>query len=242
MGAGDIAGIVIGLLIGFACVYSAYKYLTRDDPENNENNYYVDLERNTSQGTKLSKRNSDGDRTGNSVSNPLTTSNQRESAPVSRQRSSSQNTPNQSSKRVSESNGIIMNTYDDDDEFNDTIENVYIDGIWKSGWLKKKSTRGVWLSRWFFLKEGRLFYVHKPTEMIAHSDVSARVVANMVISTVKEVSPLEFQIISPGQRGSSSGGGVYELQGNFILNTYPIPCNPVNNTFLDVAFCCAYYQ
>lgn len=36
-------------------------------------------------------------------------------------------------------------------------------------------------------------------------------VANLVISTVKEVSKLEFQIISPGQRGN--GGGVFHLQG-----------------------------
>ncbi len=36
-------------------------------------------------------------------------------------------------------------------------------------------------------------------------------VANLVISTAKEVSKLEFQIISPGQRGN--GGGVFHLQG-----------------------------
>jgi hypothetical protein len=44
--------------------------------------------------------------------------------------------------------------------------------------------------------------------------VCAFVTANLLISTVKEVSSIEFQIISPGQRknGVNSGGGVYSLQ------------------------------
>jgi hypothetical protein len=38
-----------------------------------------------------------------------------------------------------------------------------------------------------------------------------------MISTVKEIGGLDFQIISPGQRGRGIGsGGIYELQGDSI--------------------------
>jgi hypothetical protein len=69
----------------------------------------------------------------------------------------------------------------------------------------------VWLSRWFFVVNGILYYTHRPSDL-SEGLVMATQVANLVISTVKEVSRLEFQIISPGQRGR--GGGVFHLQGS----------------------------
>lgn len=113
-------------------------------------------------------------------------------------------------------NGNMMDTENDDDYRGETFENVGTEGICKAGYLKKKSSgiRKDWLIRHFFIKDGRLYYVHESEELIGRKNVKARQVANLLISTVKEVSELEFQIISPGQRGATNGGGVYELQGD----------------------------
>lgn len=105
----------------------------------------------------------------------------------------------------------------EEDDHGDTIEKVYIEGICKAGYLKKKST-GIgkgWLKRFFFLKDGKLFYVYKHTDLIGHNEVNARQIANLMISTVKEKCTCEFQVVSPGLRNShnASGGGMYELQG-----------------------------
>ena len=99
------------------------------------------------------------------------------------------------------------------EEEEETIQIIQIEGIVKMGYLRKKSTGGRWLRRCFFIKDGKLFYVHKHTELIGKEVVHARQVSNLVISTVKAVSDVDFQIISPGQRSSAAAGGVYELQG-----------------------------
>ena len=105
---------------------------------------------------------------------------------------------------------------EDDSEKNALKETISITGLDKSGYLMKKST-GInknWLKRWFFIKDGRLFYVHKQSDFIGKRDIAAVPVANLVISTVRTnyiKSNKEFQIISPGQRGTGIGGGVYEL-------------------------------
>lgn len=112
--------------------------------------------------------------------------------------------------------GNDMDVENEEDFQGESLENVLTEGICKAGYLKKKSTglRKGWLIRYFFIKDGKLFYVHEGEELIGKRNVSARQVANLLISTVKEISEIEFQIISPGQRESNSGGGVYELQGN----------------------------
>jgi hypothetical protein len=95
-------------------------------------------------------------------------------------------------------------------------ETVLITGIEKAGYLMKKST-GInknWLKRWFFIKDGKLFYVHKQSDLVGKKDIAAVPIANLVISTVRTnyiKNNKEFQIISPGQRGTGLGGGVYEL-------------------------------
>lgn len=99
----------------------------------------------------------------------------------------------------------------------DTIENVRLVGIVKSGFLYKRSTSGrkEWLKRWFFIKnDGKLYYVHRPEYMLDKSNVDATLVANLLISTVKDnpENTLEFQIISPGARKGVQGGGIYELK------------------------------
>ena len=97
------------------------------------------------------------------------------------------------------------------------MQDVATEGITKEGYLKKKSTNLTkdWLWRYFFIKDGRLFHVQRHTDILRDKEfVNARLIANLVISTVKQISDLEFQIISPGQRSSSSGGGVYVLKAN----------------------------
>ena len=112
--------------------------------------------------------------------------------------------------------GNVMDTENDDDYQGETLEKVFTEGICKAGYLKKKSSgiRKDWLIRYFFIKDGKLFYVHEGEELVGRKHVNARQVANLMISTAKEVSDIEFQIISPGQRGSLTGGGIYELQGD----------------------------
>lgn len=97
-------------------------------------------------------------------------------------------------------------------------ETVIISGLDKAGYLMKKSTgmNKNWLKRWFFIKDGKLFYVRKQSDLIGKNDIAAVPVANLVISTVRtnyanNNNNREFQIISPGQRGTGIGGGVYEL-------------------------------
>lgn len=121
-----------------------------------------------------------------------------------------------SNPMVDMENGNLMDTENEDDYRGETLENVATEGICKAGYLKKKSSgiRKDWLIRHFFIADGKLFYVHESEELVGRKNVKARQVANLLISTVKEVSELEFQIISPGQRGSNNGGGVYELQGD----------------------------
>jgi hypothetical protein len=100
------------------------------------------------------------------------------------------------------------------DEEPESYENVQISGIIKSGYLYKKSTsiKKDWLRRWFFIKEGKLFYCHVESDVLTTSTTQAVQIANLVISTVKEISKKEFRIISPGSRGSNKGGGTYDLQ------------------------------
>ena len=112
--------------------------------------------------------------------------------------------------------GNVMDTENDDDYQGETLEKVFTEGICKAGYLKKKSSgiRKDWLIRYFFITGGKLYYVHESEELVGRKHVNARQVANLLISTAKEVSDIEFQIISPGQRGSLNGGGIYELQGD----------------------------
>ena len=107
-------------------------------------------------------------------------------------------------------------TEEDISETNPLEETVMIIGIDKAGYLMKKST-GInknWLKRWFFIKDGKLFYVHKESDLVGKKDNAAVPVADLVISTVRtnyNKNNKEFQIISPGQRATGIGGGVYEL-------------------------------
>lgn len=96
----------------------------------------------------------------------------------------------------------------------ESFENVQIVGIVKSGYLYKKSTsiKKDWLRRWFFIKDGKLFYCHVESDAMTTSNTQAVQVANLVISTVKEISKKEFRIVSPGTRDSHKGGGTYDLQ------------------------------
>ena len=132
----------------------------------------------------------------------------------------SQSTPrSEKSKRYS----TYPSTKSDDQEppdpdpyYNETIENVFLDGIVKAGYLKKKSTsmKKDWLKRWFFIKDAKLYYIHKPTDIIGKKNIQAVLVANLLITSVKETADCGFQITSPGQRKSVSGGGVYLVQGD----------------------------
>ena len=99
----------------------------------------------------------------------------------------------------------------DDEE--ETVQIIHIEGIVKMGYLRKMSTGKRWLRRCFFIKDGKLFYVHRHTELVGKQSVTARQVANLLVSTAKEVTDVDFQIISPGQRSSSAAGGAYQLQG-----------------------------
>jgi len=99
----------------------------------------------------------------------------------------------------------------DDEE--ETVQIIHIEGIVKMGYLRKMSTGKRWLRRCFFIKDGKLFYVHRHTELIGKQSATARQVANLLVSTVKEVTDVDFQIISPGQRSASAAGGAYQLQG-----------------------------
>lgn len=105
------------------------------------------------------------------------------------------------------------------DEDNEIIKHtIEIEGIIKAGYLYKKSTsiKKNWLKRWFFIKDGRLYYTHSHVELLTGAmkkQLEAIQVANLLVSTVRIVSAFEFQIISPGERDSRTGG-VYELQGD----------------------------
>lgn len=124
--------------------------------------------------------------------------------------------PAVSNPMVDVERGNSMDTENEEDYQGETLENVFTDGISKAGYLKKKSSgiRKDWLIRYFFIKDGKLFYVHESEELVGRKNVNARQVANLLISTAKEISDIEFQIISPGHRGSQAGGGIYELQGD----------------------------
>jgi Arf-GAP/coiled-coil/ANK repeat/PH domain-containing protein len=102
------------------------------------------------------------------------------------------------------------------EEEQEESEQVFLEGIVKSGYLFKKSTsiRKDWLRRWFFIKNGKLYYVHKSNDILERKDIQAILVSNLLVSTVKEITPLQFQIISPGQRKAVTGGGIYELQAD----------------------------
>lgn len=117
------------------------------------------------------------------------------------------------------SGGDSGGAYEGNDEEEETIQVIHIEGIVKMGYLRKKSTGHRWLRRCFFIKDGKLFYVHKHTELVGKQSVTARQVANLVISTAKEVTDVDFQIISPGLRSASAAGGIYELQGENPLDT-----------------------
>ena len=121
--------------------------------------------------------------------------------------------PMLSDVEIGNSNNLSSQHPSGGEEEEETIQIIQIEGIVKMGYLRKKSTGGRWLRRCFFIKDGKLFYVHKHTELVGKEVVHARQVSNLVISTVKSVSDIDFQIISPGQRSSSAAGGVYELQG-----------------------------
>jgi hypothetical protein len=72
---------------------------------------------------------------------------------------------------------------DEEDDLSESLENVFVEGISKSGYLRKKSTslRKDWLVRWFFIKDGKLFYVHRHTELEGRRNINARqVVAQML--------------------------------------------------------------
>eukprot|EP01038_Epipyxis_sp_PR26KG_P008997 gene8997-12137_t len=96
------------------------------------------------------------------------------------------------------------------------VEQVSVTSIVKAGYLYKKATnlKKSWLSRWFFIIDGKLFYTYKQSDLVGKKHITAVPVANLMISTIKIINPKEFQIISPGQRGSSKGGGIYELLGD----------------------------
>jgi hypothetical protein len=92
----------------------------------------------------------------------------------------------------------------------ESIEQVVVDtGVLKAGYLSKLSSgmSREWQVRWFFIRSGRLYYCQKPSDLFGKQYIEAVCVANLLISTVREVSPNEFQIISPGQRKSGYGGG-----------------------------------
>ena len=105
------------------------------------------------------------------------------------------------------------------DEDNEIVkQTIEIEGIVKAGYLYKKSTsiKKDWLKRWFFIKDGRLFYTHSHIELLTGAmkkQLEAIQVANLLVSTVRIISAKEFQIISPGERDSRTGG-VYEIQGD----------------------------
>ncbi len=96
--------------------------------------------------------------------------------------------------------------------------------IAKSGYLLKQSTGMKWLRRFFFIKDNILYYSKKSTDFQSSKAIPAVLVANLVISTVKEhTNPdnsLEFQIISPGKRGIGTGGGIYCLQAENETDYY----------------------
>ena len=109
-----------------------------------------------------------------------------------------------------------IGTLDDDEIGNqvsvDTSPSDYRE-VLKSGYLMKKSSgySTSWLMRWFFIVDGRLYYCRH------HDDqnfglVKATLVANLMISKVKDVGKLGFEVTSPGDRGCGIGGGVYEMQ------------------------------
>lgn len=113
-----------------------------------------------------------------------------------------------------EKGGIESIFFGEDEK--ESFEPVVLEGILKAGYLYKKATslKKDWLRRWFFLKEAKLFYIQRPTDLIGMTKIDAVLVANLLVSTVKEMSKFEFQIISPGQRRSQGGGGIYELKGD----------------------------
>lgn len=115
--------------------------------------------------------------------------------------------------------------FDESVQIDETVENieyenVSLDGIVKAGYLFKKSTniRKDWLKRYFFIRQGKLFYVKSHLDLVNKTQIQAILVANLLISTIKQgggqlgVNQNIFQIISPGTRGSDRGGGLYELK------------------------------
>lgn len=129
------------------------------------------------------------------------------------------------------------------DTVSENVVNVNVTDVVKAGYLMKKavSLKRGWLKRWFFIKDGQLFYTHKNTTVTKDKNIYAVLVANLVISTVRTPSAVnfsgktntssvsnhsnnnnnnhgsslkEFQIVSPGQRGLGHGGGVYELMAD----------------------------
>jgi Arf-GAP/coiled-coil/ANK repeat/PH domain-containing protein len=71
----------------------------------------------------------------------------------------------------------------------------------KGGYLWKRSTslNRNWQRRWFFIKEGKMYYVHAEGK-----EKGSQLICDLLISTVKlDVEPnlmYTFEIISPGQR------------------------------------------
>ena len=196
------AGAVIGVLFSIfflACLYWIYERYFRH-PKVDDEERYDEL-----------KTEKDSTLPGNSKKRLNKSSKQKANNDIS-----SLLFPEVSNPLVDIELGNDMEVENDDDYRGESLENVLTEGICKAGYLKKKSTgiRKGWLIRYFFVKDGKLYHVHESEELIGKRNVSARLVANLLISTVKEISEIEFQIISPGQRGSNAGGGVYELQGD----------------------------
>lgn len=104
-----------------------------------------------------------------------------------------------------------------DDEAAEETQHISSLGITKGGYLMKQTTnmQRNWVRRWFFIKDGYLYYSRKHTD-ISPTDspkvIAAVLVANLMISTLKEVNEVEFAVVSPGKRGVGTGGGIYSLQ------------------------------
>lgn len=195
MHGGDIAGIVIGVLLSVVVIGILFYYrdkIFRDDfysfllPDDTVTNSYKN--------SQLDKE----------VKNPIlkrqrfyheSIINDIENHYPSKELSVKGNNNLNDRNSLDESNKSSKSNEDYEDS---NIENVMTDGVVKSGYLNKKSTRGIWLKRWFFIKDGKLFYTHSESDFYDKNDVEAVLVANLVISTTKVINSREFQIISPG--------------------------------------------
>jgi len=213
----EIAGTVIGIIFGIIIILLVYYIYNKFIIEQGYRSLFDDTHERAQYAKKkpteilFAKKGNKLNVDVREVSNPI----------IDQSYSIEINDNNNNNSNKNHKNSIDMLVEKEDYDHIQTIDIKKSLSIVKAGYLHKKSTSVMkdWLKRWFFIIDGKLFYSNQSFNIqndndTFHEEIHAYQVANLLISTVKQVTSKEFQIISPGQRGTGKGGGVYELLGD----------------------------